>query len=93
MAHQQPSLASSGRATESDAALEQYVGRYAESDAVQIAEVYAARGEVDRAFVWLERAFAARDGGLSGVKASPWLRSLHGDTRWRPFLDRLGFRD
>ena len=64
-------LRASGRAADSDAALQRYVGRYAESDAVQIAEVHAVRGEVDQAFAWLERAYAGRDGGFSGVKASP----------------------
>jgi len=85
-------LWASGRTTESDAALQQYIARFAASDAVQIAEVHAVRGEADQAFAWLERAHAARDGGLSGVMDSPWLRSLRGDARWGAFLVKLGFR-
>jgi hypothetical protein len=48
---------------------------------------------VDAAFLWLERAYAQRDGGLSGVKTNPLLRSLHGDRRWVGFLKKMGFGD
>jgi serine/threonine protein kinase len=48
------------------------------------------RGEADRAFEWLEHAYAQRDGGLTGTKASQRLRSLHGDTRWGAFLKKMG---
>ena len=44
--------------------------------AYQIAEVYAYRGEVDRAFEWLERAYAQRDSGLSQIKGDPHFKRL-----------------
>lgn len=34
---------------------------------MQIAEAYAFRGEAARAFEWLERAYLARDSGLSQI--------------------------
>ena len=37
---------------------------FAETAAYQIAEVYAYRGDKDRAFEWLERARRQRDAGL-----------------------------
>ena len=55
-----------------------------------MAELYASRIEVDLAFEWLERALAKRDPGVTHAKASPRLRSLEGDVRWLPFLERLG---
>jgi len=61
--------------------------------AYQVAEVYAARGEVDLAFAWLERAYDQRDGGLSQMKPDPLLRSLHADPRWFPFLRKMGLAD
>jgi len=64
---------------------------YATSAACQIAQVYAARGEADRAFEWLERACEQRDGGLVEMKVSPTFRSLHGDPRWGAFLRKMGF--
>ncbi len=41
----------------SDAALEQFIAKYAQSWPYNIAAVYAYRGDADRAFEWLERAF------------------------------------
>ncbi len=82
-----------GHAAESDAALEQLIEKHAEGSAYQIAEVHGARGEVDRAFEWLGRAYEQRDGGLAVMKRDPRLRSLHGDPRWAPFLRKMGLAD
>ena len=80
-----------GRDAEADAALRELTEKFADGGAFQIAEVYGTRGEPDAAFQWLERAYAERDGGLAEMKASPRLRSLHGDPRWRKFLIKVGF--
>ncbi len=58
--------------------------------AYQIAEIYAFRGETDKAFEWLERAYKQRDGGLAQqMKGDPLLRSLHSDPRWSAFLKKM----
>jgi hypothetical protein len=80
-----------GHRPQSDEVLRELIADSAITSAFQIAKVYAVRGEVDSAFDWLERAYAQRDPGLSEVKASPRLRSLHGDPRWRSFLTKMGF--
>jgi hypothetical protein len=36
-----------------------------------------------------ERAYKQRDGGLVLMKGDPLLRSLHSDTRWREFLQKM----
>jgi TolB-like protein/tetratricopeptide (TPR) repeat protein len=77
-------------AKESDTALQAIIDDYGWTAAYQVAEVYGDRGEVDRAFEWLETAFAQRDPGLAFSAHDPHLRSLHADSRWRPFLERLG---
>ncbi|HEX5029996.1 MAG TPA: protein kinase [Candidatus Eisenbacteria bacterium] len=79
-----------GRGAESDAALRELIERYSEDAACQIAEVEAIRGDVDRAFEWLERAYAQRDAGIPDATSSPWLRGLHGDARWSAFLTKMG---
>lgn len=61
--------------------------------AIQIAEAYAFRGEVDEAFLWLERAYADGDPGISEASTSPQMRSLHGDPRWVAFLEKMGLPD
>ena len=79
-----------GQIADSDAVLRELTAKYATDTAHQIAEVHAARGDVDAAFEWLERAYAQRDGGLMDVKTSPYLHSLHGDPRWDAFLEKMG---
>jgi hypothetical protein len=72
-----------------DAALAEYIAKYQADDAFQIAEVYAFRGEADRAFEWLERAFVQRDGGLSEMKGNPLLKNLERDPRYAAFLKKM----
>jgi len=78
-----------GHARESQEALDQLIARHANEAALQVAEVYARRGEHDRAFEWLERARAQRDTGLRGVKSDPLLAPLHGDPRFSALLRKM----
>ena len=78
-----------GRKKESDAALAELVSKYHAESAFQIAEVYAFRGESDRAFEWLERAYVQRDGGLAEMKGDPLLKSLEHDPRYAAFLKKM----
>jgi len=78
-----------GRKKESDAALAELVAKYHADSAYQVAEVYAFRAEADRAFEWLERAYAQRDGGLAQMKGDPLLKSLERDPRYAAFLKKM----
>jgi tetratricopeptide (TPR) repeat protein len=82
-----------GRRVEADAALKELTEKHANKCAYQVAQAYAARGASDLAFEWLERAYAERDPGLSWTMVDPLLRSLHADSRWDPFLRKMGFTD
>ena len=82
-----------GQEAKSEKALAQLIQKHGSTMAAQIAEVYAQRGEPDRAFEWLERAHDERDPGLSEMKSSPRLRPLHGDPRWAAFMMKMGFDD
>ena len=82
-----------GRAAESDEALHRMIRAYAGGGAYQIAEVHAYRGDVDRAFEWLERAYRQRDAGLASIKIDPLLHGLHADPRWQPWLRRMRLAD
>jgi TolB-like protein len=79
-----------GRTDASEEALRTIIAEGAHDAAYQVAQVYAYRAEIDRAFEWLERAYAQRDTGLANVLADPLLNSLHGETRWQPFLRKIG---
>ncbi|HEV2040817.1 MAG TPA: tetratricopeptide repeat protein, partial [Casimicrobiaceae bacterium] len=79
-----------GRAAESDAALQILISEFGWTAAYQVADAYAYRNEVEKAFEWLERAYEQRDAGVTVSATDVILRPLHGDPRWQPFLQRLG---
>lgn len=79
-----------GDAGASDAALQEFIDKYGHVAWVQVAEIYAFRGEIDHAFDWLKKAYDNRDPGLPFMLARPLLDSLHDDPRWEPFLDKMG---
>ncbi len=79
-----------GRAAESEAALQTLIDGFGWTAAYQVAEVHAYRGDVEKAFEWLERAFAQRDPGVMFTATDRFLRPLQTDPRWQPFLQRMG---
>jgi hypothetical protein len=79
-----------GEHEESGAALQELVTTWGRTSAFQVAGVHARREEIDRAFHWLEIAWAQRDPGLIFVRPEPIFRPLHSDARWRPFLEKMG---
>ena len=78
-----------GHPQESKRAMETVASKYGHLGAFQIAEGYAWLGMRDAAFAWLTRAHAQHDGGLTGVKCSPLLRSLRDDPRYAALLRKL----
>ena len=71
-----------GHEKEAQAALDTMVRDYAAVSAFQIAEVYAWRGDADRAFEWLERARKQQDGGMFLLNVDPFLKPYRGDPRF-----------
>jgi serine/threonine-protein kinase len=79
-----------GHTEEAQAAIDELIRTNAVQAAdYQIAQVYAWRAEKDRAFEWLDSAFARRDGGISVLKVDPLLASLHDDSRYKAFLRKM----
>ncbi len=78
-----------GHAKESQQALDELVAKHAQDSAFEIAEAFAWRGEKDKAFEWLERAYQQHDGGLAELKADALLNSLHGDPRFKALLRKM----
>jgi hypothetical protein len=65
------------------------IATHAEDSPYQIAEIYAYRGEVDRAFEWLQRSYLQRDPGLNQLKLDPMLKSLRGEPRFSDLLKKM----
>jgi len=80
-----------GHKIESQQALDALIAKGAAGWAYQVAEVYAWRGENDKAFEWLERAYAQRDSAIPGLKVSPIIQfsDLPKDPRFSALLRRL----
>ena len=77
-----------GHARRSQRALDALIERYAHVRAYEIGLVHAARGDLDRAFDWLERAAVQRESGADSVKIDPVLRPLRGDPRFSALFGR-----
>jgi TolB-like protein/tetratricopeptide (TPR) repeat protein len=58
-----------------------------------VAEIYAAMGERDRAIEYLERAYEHASDNIVTMAVSPWLVSLRQDPRFDDLLRRMGLRD
>lgn len=64
--------------------LKQEVGSY------EIAFIYAALGQKDRAFEWLEKAYQQHDSGITYLKTDPSLDPLRQDPRFEQLERRVG---
>jgi len=73
-----------------DAALADLIATGRDQLAYQIAEVYAVRGETDKAFEWLQIAFDNHDTGTLALLVDPLLRGLRDDPRYKSLLAKLG---
>jgi len=78
-----------GRKKEADSSLAALIATYQKDAPYQIAQIYAFRGEKERSFEWLDRAYAERDSGLPEMKVDPLLNNLHSDARYETLLKKM----
>ncbi len=78
------------REAESKVALARLITRFEKDWSYNIAQVYAFRGEADKAFEWLDTAVAYHDPGLSDIVRENLFDKMHSDPRWLPFLRKVG---
>jgi tetratricopeptide (TPR) repeat protein len=74
-------------------AREALMGRHDATMTGYTAMLFAAEGNKDEAFAWLERSFAERDSTACWVKTATYYESLRNDPRWPVFLRKLGLAD
>jgi len=73
-----------------DAALAELIANSRDGLAYQVAQVYAVRGEKDKAFEWLQIAFDHHDGGMPSLLVDPLLRGLRDDPRYKNLVAKVG---
>jgi TolB-like protein/DNA-binding winged helix-turn-helix (wHTH) protein/Flp pilus assembly protein TadD len=78
-----------GRREESEGALQKLIATHQHDAAYQIAEVYAYRGETDKAFEWLNRAYQQRDPGTPELQTDRLMRRIRQDPRYAELLKRM----
>jgi TolB-like protein/DNA-binding winged helix-turn-helix (wHTH) protein len=78
-----------GRHKDSDAAMTQMKQKYSNIYPMQIADVYAFRGQIDQAFEWLNKALAVQDWDLSSIKVDRYFKGLRGDRRYAALLHKI----
>jgi TolB-like protein len=78
-----------GRRAESDTRLAEAIRHNGSSWPSEIARVYSFRGEKDKAFEWLDRAYEMRDEDLYFIKDDPLFKNLMADPRYKAFFRRM----
>src|SRR6185312_3366445 len=73
-----------------DASLKKLIAQYADLGPYQIAEVYALRRDPDNMFKWLDRAWTARDPGISYLLMDPLILRYRDDPRFAAFCKKVG---
>ncbi|MFK8012522.1 MAG: tetratricopeptide repeat protein, partial [Marinicellaceae bacterium] len=86
-------LIAQNKQIEADKLLMAFINRYQNSDLANIARIYAFRGEIDKSFEWLEKAFNHPDSTLIHVLNFPDFRKMHFDTRWHDLIRKMKFPD
>src|SRR5437868_3210035 len=79
-----------GDGNAADAALNELIQYGRDTLAYQIAEVYAVRGETDKAFEWLQIAYDNHDTGMLAILVDPLLHGLRDDPRYKELAAKLG---
>jgi len=73
-----------------DAALTELIAYARDQLAYQIAQLYAVRGETNKAFEWLQIAFDNHDAGMLALLVDPLVRGLRDDPRYKDLLAKVG---
>ena len=79
-----------GHLAAADSTLSELIRDFSKTLAYQIAEVYAWRGDADRAFEWLDTAYRQHDRGIIQLRFDPLFTGLRSDSRYGAMQQRLG---
>jgi len=82
-----------GQQDESDRFLAELIEKHAKEASLEVASVFAWRGDNNHAFEWLERSLENDETALANIASHYTFRNLHDDPRWQPFLAKIGQSD
>jgi TolB-like protein/Tfp pilus assembly protein PilF len=78
-----------GKKKEADEVLAIFMEKFQNEWNYLLAELYAYRGENDKALLWLETAYQNKDGWLVFLKGDPLMKNLKTDNRYKAFLKKM----
>ena len=78
-----------GNEAQSDEILADLIEDAATRNGYRVAMVYGYRGEVDKAFEWLNQALETEAGGMVWILGETAFHGLHSDPRWQPLLENV----
>jgi len=78
-----------GKKKEADGVLATFIEKFQNEWSYLLAELYAYRGENDKALMWLENAYQTKDGWLVFLKGDPLLKNLVDDNRYKTFMKKM----
>ena len=73
-----------------DVTLKNIKQKYADTDAYQLAELYALRKDPDAMFHWLDRSWANRDAGIQHLLVDPLILRYKEDPRFAAYCRKVG---
>ncbi len=82
-----------GKKEETDILFKEYLENYGKTDLANTADLYAYRGDYERSFEYLEKAYENRDPVLIEALTYPSFKPMYSDKRWGEFIGKLGLPD
>lgn len=82
-------LFSLNRINESDQLLADFITKYGKTDLANIARIYAYKGEKDKSFEWLKKAYEHPDSSLLEVLIMPDFKPMYNDPRWHEIIKKM----
>ena len=79
-----------GDKTAADASLNALIAGHSDDMSIQIATVYAFRGDADKTFEWLDQAYEKQDPGVMAIIDNPFTQDLRSDPRFAAFCKKVG---
>ena len=84
-------LFANGDIDEADKLFDEFRERYSNSNLANIARIYAFRGNIEKSFEWLYKAFDHPDSTLIHVMNFPDFKKMHDDSRWHELVIKMKF--
>ncbi|WP_411768329.1 tetratricopeptide repeat protein [Winogradskyella sp. A3E31] len=78
-----------GNSEESDKLFAEFLNKFSSTDPSNVADLYAFRGNYEKAFDWLKIAVEKKDPVLTEALTYPSFKPMHSDSRWKQIINSM----